>query len=482
MLKGISRRWFVNTIGLVLLILVAFISIFSYTIRTYSYNSMNQILRSRMDEFFNVTSYSGEFQTSSDFLSIARNYVEGFPDRDMMEIMLLDPSGRIVITSTGFEPDHDQEMQDYLLALVSEDGYGSYTGELATGERIMALTRTVRNPEGRLFGSIRYVVSMENADRQSQTFTIALIAIGIIIMLFIFSAGLYFIRSIIIPIRQLTATAKEIPQGHFDVRIEKKKDDEIGQLCDAINDMAAELAATDRMKNDFISSVSHELRTPLTSIKGWAETINTGVDADTAHKGMGVIIRESERLSGIVEELLDFSRLQSARMKMNLAKTDILADLEEVVYMFTDRAETEKKTLDYQETETLSPILGDNDRLKQVFVNIVDNAIKYTPEGGRIAVSSFESDGYVRIVIADNGCGIPAAHLPNIKKKFYKANQIVRGSGIGLAVADEIVRLHFGSIDIDSAEGAGTTVTISVPTIQTVEAHPEWLEEGADSD
>ena len=120
--------------------------------------------------------------------------------------------------------------------------------------------------------------------------------------------------------------------------------------------------------------------------------------------------------------------------------------------------------------------LGDVDRLRQVFVNIIDNALKYTSPGGTITVSSREDSGWVRVSIRDTGCGIPAEHLPNVKKKFYKANQLVRGSGIGLAVADEIARLHGGSLDIQSQEGVGTTVTISLPTCSHLEADPQLTE------
>ncbi|CCX37951.1 gHKL domain protein [Clostridium sp. CAG:1013] len=108
-----------------------------------------------------------------------------------------------------------------------------------------------------------------------------------------------------------------------------------------------------------------------------------------------------------------------------------------------------------------------------MFINIIDNALKYTSPGGTITVSSREDDGWVRVHISDTGCGIPAEHLPNVKKKFYKANQLVRGSGIGLAVADEIVRLHGGTLEIDSQEGVGTSVTISLPTCARLENDPQ---------
>lgn len=468
--KSLSRRWFVNTIGVVLVILIISILALSLNIRSSTYSGIEQALTGRVDELLNWLSASSE--GTSEFTAITRDYIERFPDKNEMEIMALNKSGRVFITSTGFEPDQAQEMPDYVEALQSPDNAGKWVGTLNTGEKVMAITRVVRDENGGLIESVRYLVSMERADLQTNRLILILILAGFFIMLLITLSGAYFIRSILRPVRQVSAGAKQIAQGDFDVRIDKARNDELGQLVDSINDMAGELAATERMKNDFISSVSHELRTPLTAIKGWAETLQEGADQDTAEKGMNVIIRESERLSGLVEELLDFSRLQSGRMRLIVARLDILAELDEAVYLFTDRARTEEKRLHYEENTALSPVYGDRDRLRQVFVNIIDNALKYTGAGGSITVSSSEADGFVRVTISDTGCGIPAEHLPNVKKKFYKANQLVRGSGIGLAVADEIVTMHGGALTVESKVDVGTSVTITLPACATLEAHP----------
>lgn len=472
--KGVSRRWLVNTLGVVLLILVISITTLSLMVQSSTYNGIELSLAGRADELLNLLSYSGDgMNTSSGFSGIVRDYIERFPDKNNMEIMALDQNGQVVITSTGFEPDQNQDMPDYEEALDSAGGEGKWVGRLNTGEKVMAISRVVRDENGGLIGSVRYLVSMERADQQISFLITILVAVGLLILLLLSLSGVYFIRSILVPVRQLSQSARKIAQGDFGVRIDKAKDDEIGELVDAINDMAGELGAAEQMKNDFISSVSHELRTPLTAIKGWAETLQEGADQETAEKGMNVIIRESERLSGLVEELLDFSRLQNNRMRLIVSRLDILAELDEAVYMFTDRARTEQKQLNYEETTALPPVYGDVDRLRQVFVNIIDNALKYTSPGGTITVFSREDSGWVRVTISDTGCGIPAEHLPNVKKKFYKANQLVRGSGIGLAVADEIVRLHGGTLEIDSQEGVGTTVVISLPTCSHLEADPQ---------
>lgn len=459
-----------NTMGIVLIVLLVSVASLSAAFRSSVYNSIQQTIMGRSDELLNVFSSSSGYETQEEFSAVSRTYIENFPDKNQMEIMSISAEGDILITSTGFAQDAGWKMPDYQVALADDDGYGYWSGKAQNDERIMAITRIVRNSSGDIMGAIRYVVSMERAEKQIFSTNLTLVAIAVVIIIFIMLSGTYFVNSIVRPINRLNSTAKKIADGNFEVRINKEKDDEIGMLTDTINDMAGELGANENMKNEFISSISHELRTPLTAIKGWAETIHGGdTDKETFDKGMGVIIRESERLSGLVEELLDFSRIETGNMKLQKQRLEIINELDEAVFMFTDRANTEGKTLDYGFTATLPPVIGDVNRLRQVFINVIDNALKYTPTGGTIKVSAFERKGFVNVVISDNGCGIPASHLPNVKKKFYKANQHVRGSGIGLAVADEIITLHGGYLKIDSTEKIGTIVTISIPTAAKLE-------------
>ena len=463
--KGITWRWVVSFLSVVLAILMISITAISTTINGYISDSIRQTLKSRSDEVVNMFSHYG-YERSSEFSVVARDYIENFADKDMMEVMSINRGGRVLVTSTGFEPDQNEPKPDYDAALLATDGYASWEGESSNGERIMAITRVFRKSDGNVIGSLRYVVSMENATLQMYRIMLILIGVGLFIMALLCTSSTFFIRSILTPVRQISGSAKKIARGDFNVRVEKKRDDEIGQLCDTINDMASELQNSEQMKNDFISSVSHELRTPLTAIKGWAETLQAGdLPPDMFSRGMGVIIHESERLSGLVEELLDFSRMQSGRMVFNMEKMDILAELGEAVYTFKERALREEKYLLYDEPEMISPIRGDANRLRQVFVNIIDNAMKYTQTGGTVRVTISELYGNVHVVISDNGTGIPAEHLPNIKRKFYKANQQVRGSGIGLAVADEIVQVHGGLLEVESTEGEGTAVTITLPVL-----------------
>lgn len=468
-MKGITKRWVLNTFGVILFILCVLIIAFAVAVQSFYYNGVFQILNGRSSELVNM------FNDRGRFIDTARDYVENFPDKELMELMVIDESGKPVITSTGFTPDKNQDMPDYTAALTAENNYADWHGKITSGENVMALTRVITDRNGKQLGAIRYVVSLEEADRKVFISISFVCLVGILIMFFIFISSTYFLGSIVRPVREISETAKRIAQGDFEARIDKFYDDEIGDLCDTINYMAGELGTADKMKNDFISSVSHELRTPLTAIKGWAETMQLDgfQDRKTLEKGMNIIIKETERLNGIVEEVLDFSRIQQDRMVLIMDKTDILAELDESIYMQRERANTENKHIIYEEPEMLPPVLGDRNRLRQVFINIIDNALKYSGTGGIVNVNVELEGTNVVITIADNGCGIPAADLPKVKQKFYKANQTVRGSGIGLAVADEIVKLHNGTLDIDSTENVGTTVTIVLPTIQENKELPE---------
>ena len=475
MFKGITKRWMLNTLSVILTIIILIVVSLIFVVTYLCHRSVEQSLASTSSELSLV--FSGYTSDSSmGFTSSARDYVENFDKKEQMEVMVINSSGRVVMTSTGFIPSESPKITDFEDAKNNDEGFAFWSGTLDSGESAMSETRIITNDSDTVVGAIRYIVSMDPVNNRIMLISAMIIALGIVIIALVIISGLLFIRSIVKPIRRLSVTADKIAHGDFSAseKIEHKYDDEIGDLCDAVSDMAKDLQTTEQMKNDFISRVSHELRTPLTAIKGWAETMQLSergkLDRRTFDRGMGVIIKESSRLTSIVEELLDFSRIQSGRMVLMNEKLDILAEFDETVYMLKERAVKEGKHLLYDEPEAVyPPVYGDRNRLKQVFINILDNALKYTPKGGVVAaqvIYNKDEPDIIKIVVTDTGCGISADDLPKVKEKFYKANQTVRGSGIGLAVADEIMNLHNGSLDIESGEGVGTTVTLTFPVFK----------------
>lgn len=401
---------------------------------------------------------------ATSFSAELRSIVTNWSEKDKTELMVVNSRGSVGLTSSGFVPEETLDSMDDYTQAVARGTSGYYTGKISSGEHIMAVCVLLPNSESG-YSAIRLVSSLSEIDRHIYTITLMLVAVCLAILFLMFFSGLYFIKSIVIPVRQIGSTARRYAMGDFSVRITKKNDDEIGELCDTVNHMASELALSEQMKNDFISSVSHELRTPLTAIKGWAETI-AGMpdDKETITKGMRVISTESERLSQMVEELLDFSRMQNGRFTLTKNTMDILAELGDAVLIYTEKARSEGIDVIYEEPDMLPFVYGDRNRLRQVFINVIDNAIKYSDKGGVVSVQALMADAEtIEIDISDTGCGISQQDLPKIKTKFYKANHTRRGSGIGLAVADEIVTMHGGKLEIFSEQGAGTTVTITLP-------------------
>jgi len=465
--KSITTRWLTGSIGIIFVVLVAAVVVFSAALRTFYYNSAEQAITAQANTVYTLlTKYADDL--SADYAREASRLIESFDSRSTMELMAIAADGTVMTTSSGFEIKEKMEMPDYETAKLAADGVGHYRGRIG-GENVAAVTLMAPASQESL-AAVRVIASLSKVDRLLRTVILITAALVSAMLFLMVLSGVYFIRSIVIPVTEIGKTARNIARGDFNTRLQIKNDDEIGELCETINDMAEELGTAERLKNDFISSVSHELRTPMTAIRGWSETISDAPDdPETVKKGMRVILSETDRLSQMVEELLDFSRIQSGRLRLNFEKIDLLAELEEAVLMYTERARREGITLSSEETIESAIVVADKNRMRQVFINIIDNAIKYSDPGGSVRVAACAGEDCYVIAVADGGCGISPQDLPRIKQKFYKANLTRRGSGIGLAVADEIVSSHCGSLDVSSELGKGTTVTIRIPTARRYE-------------
>ena len=462
--KSITKRWLVNNLGVITAVLFVIAVILVAAVRNYYYNSVRQYLSSQMNVIVgSVIRYSEELGTSSS--GELRSIVENYDQKDKIELMAVDTDGNVAITSSGFTPSANTSAEDYNEAKSSSDGMAYAVFKLPTGVKVMAFS-VVIDARTSGYSAVRMLVSMKNVDTQILIIAVIIFVVVLCIVGLMFFSGLFFVKSIVFPVRQIGEVARRFATGNFSERIVKKSDDELGDLCDSVNYMANELSSAETMKNEFISSVSHELRTPLTAIKGWSETLSGIDDKEMFRKGLRVISSETERLSQMVEELLDFSRIQDGRLTLQMDTIDILAELGETILIYQERARILGITLNYYEPEMLPFVYGDRNRLKQVFINVVDNAIKYSDKGDTVSVEAYEQQGDICITVSDTGIGISAEDLPKIKTKFFKANHTRRGSGIGLAVADEIITMHGGSLTLDSQLGVGTTVMITLPAIE----------------
>lgn len=457
---SIAVRWMVNTLSVIgILLIVANVCVY-YFMRQYYYGSAESYIISEANAAEMVLTRLYE-NMSVNYSSEVRRIIENFDKKNQMEMMSINKSGEVTLSSSGFSPDGAHNMPDYERALSSSDGLGVYMGREGS-ENVIAVTIIIARPSSNV-NALRFVSSLALVDHTlSRIMTVALF-ISASVLLVAVLMGVYFVKSICVPLATLNTTAKKFATGDFSERIPVKSKDEIGQLSVAFNDMASELENSEQIKNDFISSVSHELRTPLTAIKGWSETLAAGYDPETFSKGMKVIAGETARLERMVEELLDFSRIQSGRFSLQITTMDVIAELEDALLIYIDKAKKENVSVIYNEPQFMCAVMGDKNRLRQVFINIIDNALKYTEAGGTIEVVVEKTAETAVITVSDTGAGIAEEDLPKVKQKFYKANVTKHGSGIGLAVADEIVTLHGGTLDIESKLGVGTSVTITLP-------------------
>lgn len=461
--NSLTRRWIRNAFGIIVVFLLLLEGAFTLMLRYYYYQSVQSALESRA-ELYRRTLELSESTESQTWQARSRELIAHFTDKDKMELQVLDAKGSVLLSSTGFVP---MLAQGRGKAQELPSGNRLWQGHNEAGEPIMALTVDETDTTGVRIGALRYVVSLRMVNRQIWLLSLVVFGFIMLVVFFVSLSGSYFIRSIVNPVTAIGRTAQRIAMGEYDARLEKRYDDEIGDLCDTINFMAEEIGATEKMKNEFLSSVSHELRTPLTAIKGWSETLQTAPeDRELVSRGLAVIGKEAERLSGLVEELLDFSRMESGHIVLKRQRLDVLAELEEAVFLFRDRTTRAGLSLEYSGGEELLPVMGDPARLRQVFVNLLDNAVKYTPRGGRIRVEAAQLPGRVQVVISDTGVGIAPEELPRVRQKFYQTDPANPGSGIGLALVEEIVRLHGGRMEMDSEPGVGTAVTVLLPVAE----------------
>lgn len=464
-IKGIQKRWMLNSISVVLLILLVVVIGFSLVSASHYYSGMHANLEAKART---ATNYFSNYKTRKEYLLAAKEYVDSSEESARIELQVLNESGSVLYSSNGLTISGSApDTPDIALARESQ-GIEYWMGNYpSTGERIMAVSSALIY-DGNVVGIMRYVTSLRLVDRQIMLISGLSIAVGVIILSLVYISSAYFVRSIVEPVVSITATAKRIAAGSYGIQVEKQFDDEIGDLTDAINDMSRNIKQAESMKSEFISSISHELRTPLTAINGWAETIMTGETRDVGdvRKGMGIIASEARRLTKMVEELLEFSRIEDGRFTLSIEPMDIKAELEDAVYTYKEFFASEGITLTHTDCEEeFPPLSGDPDRIRQVFCNLLDNAAKHGGSGKLIETAIMQDGSDVVITVKDHGPGIPPEELPHVKYKFYKGSSTARGSGIGLAVCEEIVTRHNGSLELSNVPEPdhGCLVTIRLP-------------------
>ena len=385
--QSIARRWMMNTMLVIVIVLITVNVCIYYLVKQYFYGSAESYLISEANAEETIMARLYDDSTVN-WSTGVRQMIENFEKRDRIEMMSINQNGEVSLSSSGFTPKGPMEMPDYEMAKNGEDGRGVFIGREG-GENIIAVTVMLSRPTSS-YGAFRLVSSLTLLDSQLSRIMFIALAISVFVLLIAIMMGLYFVKSICVPLARISSTAKKLAKGDFSERIPVTSGDEIGQLSMAFNDMANDLENSEQIKNDFISSVSHELRTPLTAIKGWSETLAMGYDPETFSKGMKVITGETLRLEQMVEELLDFSRIQSGHFTLQMAAIDVIAELEDALLLYNDKAKKEHKTLSYNNPEFMCAVPGDKSRVivvhsnrEQVVVGEGKREVGAEPQGGR---------------------------------------------------------------------------------------------------
>ena len=278
-------------------------------------------------------------------------------------------------------------------------------------------------------------------------------------------------RRIVNPTRKIIDATKEIAAGDYSKRVEINSSDEIGELGIALNRMAESLGKIETMRRELVSNVSHELATPLTNISGYLEALHDKVikGEEPTRKTLELLREEAQRLTSMVTDLRELSAIESSSLKLNLESVNLNELLYKITYEFKPRFREKGIIFTVKTPSDLPEVKADKNRLVQIIVNLLNNAISYTPDVGKVEISAKRVNGYVEVEISDTGIGIPPKDIPHIFERFYRGDKSrsreTGGTGIGLAIVKELVQALSGEISVKSVEGSGTTFRFTLPVL-----------------
>lgn len=457
-MKSIRRRVFSSFLLIIFISIVILDILLAVVVKNYYYDNSEKVLKNQIITATSI--YSKCFASTSLKENIYDN-VDSFWNQTDAEVQIYDANGKLIMDSIGVNESRSN----------SSDIQGALNGEISrwTGnvgyynKKVMAVSAPI-TVDNKTIGVLSYVISLDNVNKEIINMVIKFVVISVFVLGLGILMSSVLAKSIINPIKKVTDVANEMASGNLQVRSNIKDKDEVGKLAITLNYMAEELEKRDKLKDEFISSVSHELRTPLTAIKGWVITLeDEKTDIETLKTGLSIIEKESDRLGGMVEELLDFSRLQNGKIKLNKKKVNVEEFVNYIEIYMSQRASRESKKLIIDLDSNINNVFIDSDRMKQVVINLMDNAFRFTEKNGEVVFEIKKDNNNILFIVKDNGCGIPEDDLPKVKEKFYKGKNAKSQNGIGLSICDEIVKLHDGNLMIESKDGIGTIVIAEIP-------------------
>lgn len=468
--KSLFKINFNSIIFSIMKIIMIFVTLVVVGFEIFSYRSITNYYESALvgamlnQAKYNQVLYSN-YLSRYDLSEIVIGDKNSFYRNNVSQVQILDNSSNVLFDSLGSSKIGTKiKSTDVINANKGEYSYQKIINK-KTGEEVIALSYPLSDKQKQI-GIIRLISSTAKVKENVNNQMIIFLFFGFTIFLFALVVSFYASKRWIVPIKNLTKVGEKLAQGDFKVKASEDGKNEISELGQTLNYMSENIVKREDMKNEFISSVSHELRTPLTSIKGWAITLQAKEiqkNEDMLNQGLTIIENEGERLSLMVEDLLNFSRLSSTSFQYEKEDLNIVEIAKEVYQQLYPRSLNEKINFDFKTAYEEIIVNCDKNRMKEVFINIIDNAMKFTPKDGHIDIFISKEDKNVNIEVKDDGEGIKEDEISFVSSKFFKGSSSKSQTGLGLSICEEIVKAHDGKLVIKSKYTVGTSVIVVLP-------------------
>lgn len=441
--SSLVKKWCLRYMVMVLIALLALLSVATYFKNDYERLAL-QTIKGRLEA--TVEFYSRILDAGLPLLYIASE-IEELSVNQFYTATLYDRKGEIVF-SDGLDTGH-VEVPFRLME----------TGEIvkvAGGERLIRMDRKLLRGDEWL-ATLRFTTSLRLLDQKYKEFVIGLSVVVFGLTVTMVFASYIFMRSMVRPLIEMKNIAEIYAKGNFDADISISRNDEIGQLAETMQLMARDLKHMDDAKYQFIDTVSHELRTPMTAILGWCDLME--MRPELSDKGIQMIKIETQRLGDLVSNLMAFNVMKITQ-DLKLSQFDLVELLEEVLLVFKPRMNRYDMVTETNWSVDKLAIVSDRGKLKQVIVNILDNAMKFSDQGTTIRIDQEIIDSGFKLIISDQGSGILPQHLEQLTQKYFRGATDKPGMGLGLAIVKDLMQALGGEFYIESQVGVGTRVTI----------------------
>lgn len=460
-MKKSFRNVLILNFGLLIFLTVLVLDVATIlSVKNYFYSDAKKKMKSQAELNLNYLYRYIDFSKGLDDV-ILEDYSTIY-EYNTEHIMILNNDGENLLSTIGLTDNiFDSKKID---ESIDKNGYFSSIDKFDFFEHNIVTTALPIKYHGNVIGTAIFQSSLYETEKSINNIKIIMVVFSITIIGIAFLMTLFMSKKMVNPLKKLKDYASKLAGGEYSEEIIVEGTSEITALGDSMVYMAKEIKKRDEIKNEFIANVSHELKTPLTSIKGWAYTLNVDAsDEELLKDGLDIIQNEADRLTGMVNDLLDFSRLLNNKVTLLKTDFDLKILLNGIANQFKPRAVKENKKLIFNSNLNKANFLGDQNRIKQVIINLMDNAFKFTSENGKVAIYLDRIDDYYKITIADDGEGMDEKDIPHIFEKFYRGQNKNSHAGIGLSIVYEIISLHEGHIDVTSKKGEGSKFEIFLP-------------------